>query len=54
MKRYHKIAAELVVSPRDVLEARPRSSAPPQMDDHDDDHEKRDEDEQWDNRPCTD
>jgi len=51
VNHYSKIAAEIVVDPREVLEARPRST-PPQEQDHDE--EKACEDERWDNAPCTD
>ncbi len=50
MKRYTKIPAELVVDSREVLEARPRSQPPEAMNDRDED----DQDERWDNAPCTD
>ena len=53
MKRYKKIPAQLVVASRDVLEVRPRSSAPPPpSEERDDDYEQSDE--RWDNSPCTD
>jgi hypothetical protein len=52
---YTKIAAELVVDPREVLEARPRSVPP--MDEvvtQGDGDSDACEDERWDNAPCTD
>jgi hypothetical protein len=52
VNRYNKIAAELVVDTREVLEARPRSTPPSA--DHRDDEMKACEDERWDNAPCTD
>jgi len=51
VKHYTKISAELVVDPREVLEARPRSQPPEALER--DDHE-HDEDDRWDNAPCTD
>jgi hypothetical protein len=50
VKRYTKIEAELVVVPREVLEARPRSTPPPAREEQDD----RDDGDDWDNAPCTD
>jgi hypothetical protein len=55
VNRYNKIAAELVVDQREVLEVRPRTM-PPQTGEpssHDDDAKQYDE-ERWDNAPCTD
>ncbi len=52
MNQYHKIAAELVVDSREVLEARPRSTPPQAMETHDE--ASTCEDERWDNAPCTD
>jgi hypothetical protein len=48
LKRYSKIPAELVVDNRDVLEARPRSQPPEAEADRDQD------DDRWENAPCTD
>lgn len=50
MNRYTKIDAELVVAPREVLEARPLSSPPPAREAE----ERREDEERWDNAPCTD
>ena len=52
MNRYNKIAAELVVDSREVLEVRPRTM-PPTMTEHEPDTKQYDE-ERWDNAPCTD
>jgi hypothetical protein len=51
VKRYTKIDAELVVDPREVLEARPRTVPPPAPD-----HERDEDDgaDEADNAPCTD
>jgi hypothetical protein len=57
VNRYNKIAAALVVAPREVLEVRPRSSPPPaEPHDHDDNatRDRAEEDQRWDNSPCTD
>jgi hypothetical protein len=54
VKRYNKISAELVVAPREVLEVRPRSSAPPPIETSEHEQDEHDEDERWDNSPCTD
>lgn len=54
MKRYNKIAAELVVSPREVLEVRPRSSPPPSMQETQDHEPPSEREDEWDNSPCTD
>jgi hypothetical protein len=54
MKRYNKIAAELVVAPREVLEVRPRSTPPEAMTDRDLQDDQAADDERWDNSPCTD
>jgi hypothetical protein len=52
VKRYTKIPAELVVDSREVLSARPRSQPPEVIEtDAREDHE---DDERWDNAPCTD
>lgn len=53
MNRYNKIAAELVVDSREVLEVRPRTMPPAAANDHEDDTKQYDE-ERWDNAPCTD
>ena len=53
VNRYNKIAAELVVDSREVLEARPRTMPPSESFDAHDDDAKYDE-ERWDNAPCTD
>jgi hypothetical protein len=50
VNRYTKIEAELVVAPREVLEARPRSAPPPKKEDD----RRREDEERWDNTPCTD
>ena len=52
MNRKTKIDAELVVAPREVLEARPRSSPPPR--DTNENGERPAQEEDWDNAPCTD
>jgi hypothetical protein len=52
VNRYNKIAAELVVDSREVLEVRPRTT-PPAAAEHEDDAKQYDE-ERWDNAPCTD
>ena len=52
MNRYNKIAAELVVDSREVLEVRPRTT-PPASQQHEEDTTQYDE-ERWDNAPCTD
>ena len=51
MNRYNKIAAELVVDSREVLEVRPRTMPPAAQ--HEEDVKQYDE-ERWDNAPCTD
>lgn len=51
MNRYTKIDAELVVAPREVLEARPRTEPPARPSK---DEDRRIEEERWDNAPCTD
>lgn len=51
MNRYNKIAAELVVDSREVLEVRPRTMPPSEQ--HEEDTKQYDE-ERWDNAPCTD
>jgi hypothetical protein len=51
VKRYTKIPAEIVVDSREVLEARPRSQPPESMK-HDE--REQDDDERWENAPCTD
>ena len=54
VNRYNKIAAELVVDSREVLEVRPRTMPPArEASEHDDDVKQYDE-ERWDNAPCTD
>jgi len=53
VNHYNKIAAELVVDSREVLEARPRST-PPNAPETNDDDAVACEDERWDNAPCTD
>ncbi len=55
MNRYNKIAAELVVDSREVLEVRPRTMPPAMIESaqHEDDVKQYDE-ERWDNAPCTD
>lgn len=53
MNRYNKIAAELVLDSREVLEVRPRTTPPPAPH-HDDDDAKQYDEERWDNAPCTD
>ncbi len=52
MNRKTKIDAELVVAPREVLEARPRSSPPPS--DANDKSERPAQEDDVDNAPCTD
>jgi hypothetical protein len=54
VKRYNKIAAELVVSPRDVLEV--HSSRPPSMtNEHEQESsDAQDDADRWENTPCTD
>ncbi len=52
MKRYKKIPAELVVDAREVLEVRPLSQ-PPEHPESDDGRSGEDDD-RWDNSPCTD
>jgi hypothetical protein len=63
VKRYNKISAELVVDSREVLEARPRTSQPPPcpVDGYAEggtsqtpDGAADEDDERWDNSPCTD
>ena len=54
MNHYNKIAAELVVDPREVLEARPRSTPPHALETEHDEEAVACEDERWDNAPCTD
>jgi len=51
VNRYTKIDAELVVAPREVLEARPRTEPPARPSK---DEDRRIEEERWDNAPCTD
>jgi hypothetical protein len=52
MKRYKKIPAELVVASREVLEVRPVSQPP---EPHPESNDGRgEEDDRWDNSPCTD
>jgi len=51
VNRYNKIAAELVVDSREVLEVRPRTMPPTSQ--HEEDATQYDE-ERWDNAPCTD
>ena len=52
VNRYNKIAAELVVDSREVLEVRPRTT-PPAGGQHEEEMTQYDE-ERWDNAPCTD
>ncbi len=54
MNHYNKIAAELVVDSREVLEARPRSTPPHAPETTHDEDAAACEDERWDNAPCTD
>jgi hypothetical protein len=51
VKRYTKIPAELVVASREVLEARPRSQPP---EPHHEPETLAEDDDRWDNSPCTD